>query len=271
MKAEFRKFLTVRSWWATAIFSALLAVGSAAAASFVTLGLAEELGSPEALLPGDGAVSLYDLSLQVPSSGIVLALFVLGVVATLQVASEFTTGTGLFTFSYAAGRLNILWAKLSVMLVVGLLLIITSYLASRWIAFAVLNSRGFGPGTGGGDLWRELTAVVLSAALIISLAVGMAAIVRSVTVSILVMAVLMFIAPGVLSAFSSNDVAKTISRFVPGSLVDAAVDPLDFDWAWSMSDAGLSNGAALLCLLAWSCLALSGGVLCFWRVDFRRV
>lgn len=263
-RAETTKQFTTSMWWVLALvlfayigFTAgVLAVVFAASASGNLPGDAPQI-------PADGmAAILYSSATSV---GYVFPLLI----GTLMVTAEFRHKTLTPTFLATPRRGRVLWAKLVVGTVLGVLFGVIGVIASVAPSAGFLAGFGLDTELGDPDIWAMVGRMILAYVLWVFIGIGVGALVRNQVGAIVgVLVFTQFLEPVARAAASFVDGVTTVTQYLPGAASDALVGASVFAVTPGMGGTdGLEWWAGGLVLLGYAVVFLVLGQLTSWRRD----
>ncbi|MFE1665222.1 ABC transporter permease [Microbacterium sp. P02] len=262
-RAESTKQFSTSMWWILAIVLFVYVAFTASALGFVLSASATgALGGegPQAPIEGISA-TLYSTAASV---GYVFPLLI----GTLMVTAEFRHKTLTPTFLATPQRTTVLWAKILVGVVLGVLYAVIGIVASVAPAAGFLAGYGLDTDLSSSDTWALLGRMVLAFVLWVLVGIGVGALVRNQVGAIVgVLVFTQFIEPIGRVAASFVDGLADITRLLPGAASDALVGASIFGGTTVSGDDGLSWWGGGLVLLAYAVVLLVLGALISWRRD----
>lgn len=264
-RAETTKQFTTSLWWILAIVL-LVYIGFTAG----SLGFVFALSSTGAL-PGDAPV--------IPEAGLAPVLYSsatsLGyvfplLVGTLMVTTEFRHKTLTPTFLATPRRGRVLFAKLGVGVLFGLLFGVVGLIASVGTSAAILAGFGVDTELSSSDTWALIGRMLLAYVLWVLVGIGVGALVRNQVGAIVgVLVFTQFLEPIGRLAAAFVDGLSEVTKFLPGAAGDALVGASIY--AVGMPGGGspelLEWWAGGLVLLGYAVLFVVLGHLFTWRRD----
>ncbi|GAA1956661.1 ABC transporter permease [Microbacterium deminutum] len=265
-RSETTKQFTTSIWWVLAIVLAAYVAFTAAVLGFVFT------ASASGALPGAN-------SPQLPTAGLAPVLYSVAtavgyvfplLIGTLMVTAEFRHKTLTPTFLATPRRGLVLWAKLFVGVVFGVLFGVVG------VIFAVAPSAGFLAGygidteLGSSDSWALFGRMILAFVLWVLIGIGVGALVRNQVGAIVgVLVFTQFIEPVGRAVAAFVDQLSGVIRFLPGAASDALVGSSVFNAVPATASAAepLQWWAGGLVLLGYAVLFVVLGHLVSWRRD----
>ena len=266
-RSETTKQFTTSIWWVLAIVLAAYVGFTAAVLGFVfTASATGALPGNAPQLPEEGLpATLYSTATAV---GYVFPLLI----GTLMVTTEFRHKTLTPTFLATPKRGRVLWAKLLVGVVMGVLFGIVGLISSVAPAAGFLAAYGIDTQLGSLDTWALFGRMLLAFVLWVLIGVGVGALVRNQVGAIVgVLVFTQFLEPVGRAAAAFVEGLSNVTRFLPGAASDALVGASVFD----MGIATTASGAAEplewwvggLVLLGYAVVLVVLGHLLSWRRD----
>lgn len=264
-RSEYTKQFSTAMWWILAIvlvvYVGLTATGLAFVASASATGALTTNNGAQ--FPTDHLASLlYSLPASV---GYVFPLLI----GTLMVTAEFRHQTLTPTFLATPRRGLVLWAKIAVGILLGVVYAVLGIISAVGPAALFLSGYGLDTEFTSSDTWALLGRIVLSFVLWVLIGIGVGALVRNqVAAIVIVLAFTQFIEPlGRLAAAFVNNLDK-VTQFLPGAASDALVGSSIFSVAGqSASAAHLEWWAGGLVLLGYAVVFVVLGHVTSWRRD----
>jgi ABC-2 type transport system permease protein len=249
VRSEWIKFWSLRSTTITLIAAVVVFVGIGLLAASISTG-GGEIGGPGDGPGGGGPVSAVDISL----AGVTFGQLVLGTLGVLFMATEYTTGMIRSSLAAVPTRLPVLWAKAAVFAVVAFALTLVSAFVAFLGGQAIIGDGGASLGDPG--VLRAIvgSAVYLTGAGLLGLALG--ALLRSTAAAISTFFGVMFLLQGITALLLPDSWQSTIGPYLP-SAAGAAVS------AVSQSPDALNPGAGLAVFLGYIVLV---GAAAAWRL-----
>jgi ABC-2 type transport system permease protein len=205
IRAEWRKFRTVRSTYWSLLALTVLGIGLSA---LISAAASNHYANAS---PSDKAQ--WDPT-SISQAGFALAQLALGVLGVLIMSSEFSTGSIQTTLAAVPRRTPVLAAKA---IVFGLVALVVGEVLA-FIAFFVGQSiiKGNAPYVtiGDHDVLRAVVGSGLYAAVLGILALSIATIVRNTAFGIVILVLLLYVLPGVSAALPAN-IEHTVEKFWP--------------------------------------------------------
>ncbi|MEV7092208.1 ABC transporter permease subunit [Amycolatopsis sp. NPDC051045] len=264
IKAEFRKTLSLNTWWVLLIPLALVAFWLTFAWGSLTNDFADFLGSKDArqvsemvgLDPNKIPVGLLALAHGVNIAQLVPALF--GVFA---LAGEYRSKTITTTFLTAPNRISALTAKMLTYATWGAIYGVVSFGVS---AVAVMASVDSGRWPSAGQWLAALGGTVLAAVLVTLFGIGFGAVLRSVPLAVVLLVVWFLILENVLViAFWAWGDVRILGGILPNGTANGIVGGIAADaFGFNSLDlpSSVDSGSQLLLQLT----ASAPGVLSWW-------
>ncbi|MCS5495670.1 ABC transporter permease [Cnuibacter physcomitrellae] len=257
VRAEVTKITSTRIWWVLAIimvgYVGLVAAGG---------GLLITAVAREAPL---GDVSLPRLVYSFASSiGYVFPVLF----GALAVTAEFRHKTLTPAFLVTPRRATVLWAKLTVLVVMGAVFGVLALIAAVGPGALTLSFGDSGTGLDQPETWLMFARILLAMALWAAIGAGLGVLVPSqVAAIVIVLAFTQFVEPILRAATSLADWASAIGRFLPGAASDALVGTSFFSITQSGGGEQLPWWGGALVLLAIAAVATAAGYFTSWRRD----
>jgi ABC-2 type transport system permease protein len=265
-RSETTKLFTTSGWWIIAIVLVGYLGVVAAALGFVigasSAGLLTGTRGPGGQLPTDGiAPALYPLA---SSIGYVFPLLL----GTLIVTTEFRHKTLTPTFLATPRRGAVLWAKIVVGILIGLLYAVLALISTVGPVAGILAGFGIDTGLGSGDTWAMFGRLLLSFALWALIGVGVGALLRNQVAAIVVVLVFtQFVGPILQVAGSFVDGLSTVTRYLPGAASDALVGSGLLSFSGTPTGDPMEWWVGGLVLAAYAGVFLLAGHIFSWRRD----
>lgn len=262
IKAEFRKTLSLNTWWVLLIPLALVAFWLTFAWGKLTNDFADFLGSDDArqvtelvgLDPAKVPVGLLALAHGVNIAQLVPALF--GVFA---LAGEYRSKTITTTFLTAPNRISALTAKMLTYVAWGAIYGVVSYGVS---AIAVMASVDSGRWPSGGQWLAALGGTVLAAVLVTLFGIGFGAVLRNVPLAVVLLLVWFLIVENVLviAFWGQTDI---LGGILPNGTANGIVGGIAAD-AFGFNSLNLPSSVDSGAQLVLQLTAGAPGVLSWW-------
>ncbi|MEU1971499.1 ABC transporter permease [Microbacterium sp. NPDC019599] len=265
-RSETTKQFSTSAWWVLAIVLFVYIGFTAAVLGFVfSAASTGALGSEAPQLPSEGlAETLYSTATSV---GYVFPLLI----GTLMVTAEFRHSTLTPTFLATPRRGNVLWAKLAVAVLLGLLYGLVGVIASVAPSAAFLAGYGLSTEFDTVETWALFGRMLIAYVLWVLVGVGVGALVRNQVGAIVgVLVFTQFLEPVARAAASFVDWLTEFTKYLPGAASDALVGA-------SVFTAGVPQGATAsdplewwaggLVLLGYAAVFIVLGYLFSWRRD----
>jgi len=256
-RSEITKQFTTAGWWILGVVLVGYVAFTAAALAFTLGGTATGL-----IGGGDGlpqlreglAGLLYSLA---SSVGYVFPLLI----GTLIVTVEFRHKTLTPTFLATPRRGTVMWAKILVGILLGVLYAAAAIIATVGTAAGVLAGLGLDTELGASDTWALLGRIVIAFALWTLVGVGVGTLVRNqVAAIVIVLAFTQFVEPIARLAGQFVNGLSNVTNYLPGAASDALVGASVF----SIGGGGGTSAAASMPLEWWA----GGLVLAAYAVVF---
>jgi ABC-2 type transport system permease protein len=267
-RSEVTKQFTTAGWWILAIvlvaYVGLTAAGLASAFAASATGLGD--GSTSA--PPVESTLIPHLVYSLASSvGYVFPLLI----GTLMVTTEFRHRTLTPTFLATSRRGVVLWAKVVVGVLMGVLFAVLALIASVGPGAAVLAGFGLDTTLSAADTWAMLGRIVISLVLWTLVGIGVGTLVRNqVAAIVIVLAFTQFVEPIARVAANFVDGLSNVTKYLPGAASDALVGSSIFSTMSSQAGAGgtpLEWWVGGLVLAAYALVLIVLGQLVSWRRD----
>ena len=264
IKAEFRKTLSLNTWWVLLIPLALVAFGLTFAWGSLTNNFADFLGSGDAkqvsesigLDPDKIPVGLLALAHGVNIAQLVPALF--GVFA---LAGEYRSKTITTTFLTAPNRISALTAKMLTYAAWGAIYGVVSFAVSAGAVMASVDS-GRWPSTG--QWLAAFGGTVLAAVLVTLFGIGFGAVLRSVPLAVVLLLVWFLIVENVLViAFWGWADVRILGGILPNGTANGIVGGIAAD-AFGFNSLALPASVGSGSQLVLQFTAGAPGVLSWW-------
>ncbi|GGC79116.1 ABC transporter permease [Tersicoccus solisilvae] len=242
LSAETIKFFGLRSTWVLLIVTVVLMVGFAALSAWAIASFTQDSQSGGANGPGGpggpGAGGATDFVHTVPSSGLSLAILVLGAMGAMFVAGEIGNRSILATMTAVPARWPVLVAKAIVLTVVSWVTITVCELLGYLVAQPLLAPADLDFAF---DATRVPQIIFLSglyAAAIAVMGLGLGALIRNTAAAIVVLVAILLVFP-ILVAIFQQDWVQWVSAFLPSTAHDVALNPtaegkLDAAGSWAV-------------------------------------
>jgi ABC-2 type transport system permease protein len=198
IKAEFRKTLTLKTWWVLLIPLVVLAFGFSFVWGRISNDLASALGSGETAViadrlgidPNSWPVGLLSIAHGVNVAQIIPALF-----GVLALAGEYRNKTITTTFLTAPNRLSALSAKMITYVVWGVIYGLVSFGVSALATIATVDSARLPDGA---QWLAALGGTILASVLVMLFGIGFGAVLNKVTLAVVLLLVYFLIIENVL-------------------------------------------------------------------------
>ncbi|HEX6684289.1 MAG TPA: hypothetical protein VF062_15905 [Candidatus Limnocylindrales bacterium] len=216
VKSEWIKFWSLRSTWITLLAAVVVFAGIGLLASSIGGDGAAASGPPGPGGPGGGqATDPTSLSL----AGSMFAQLILGTLGVLLIATEYSTGMIRSTLAGVPKRLPVLWAKLLVFVSVVFTVAVAASFATFLAGQAILGADGVSISDTG--VLRAVlgTAVYLTGAGVLGLALG--ALLRSTAGAITTLFGGLFVLPGVSGLLLPDSWSDKVTPYLPSNAGNA--------------------------------------------------
>ncbi|GAA1858853.1 ABC transporter permease [Microbacterium koreense] len=265
IRSESTKLFTTSMWWLLALILALYVAFTASVLGFVFAGAATGSlgGSGTPGMTEDGlAMTLYSTATSV---GYVFPLLI----GTLLVTAEFRHKTLSPTFLATPRRNTVLWAKLAVGVVVGVLYGIVGIVASVGPGAGFLAGFGLDTELTEPETWAMLGRVLLAFVLWVAIGAGVGALVRNQVAAIVgVLVFTQFLEPIGRTAAAFVDGLSTVTQYLPGAASDVLVGASVFGDALTDENALPWWGGGLV-LVGYAVVLVLLGAITSWRRDIN--
>jgi ABC-type transport system involved in multi-copper enzyme maturation permease subunit len=252
MDSEFAKIRSVRSTWWTLLISLVVSVGI----SFLIAALTS--ANWNSLTPADRAS--MDMSAVV--SGVYFGVLVTGVLGTLVVSTEYSTGMMRTALSAFPRRGTLFAAKAVVLAVVVLLLGLVIAFASYGLAEPFYSRHGVDLSLSRAANVRALLAVPVYLTLVALMGLSLGFLLRHTAAAISSLVGLMFVIP-IITNFLPGSAGKNINKIMPSNAGSAMMTTHQA----VNGTPHLSALAGFLTLLIWTAVLLVPAVLLFRKRD----
>jgi ABC-2 type transport system permease protein len=264
-RSEATKQFTTSMWWILAIVMFAYIGFTAAVLGFVFAAAASgSLPGNAPAIPADGLpATLYSTATAV---GYVFPLLI----GTLMVTTEFRHKTLTPTFLATPKRGLVLWGKIVVGMLLGLVFGVVGVVSSVVPSAAFLAGYGFETDLGSSDTWALLGRMIIAFVIWVLVGIGVGALVRNQVGAIVgVLVFTQFLEPVGRTAAGFVEGLSDITRFLPGAASDALVGASLFTTATPgmPSEDPLAWWIGGLVLLAYAVVFLVLGHLLSWRRD----
>jgi ABC-2 type transport system permease protein len=264
-RSETVKLFSTASWWILALVLIVYVGSTAAGMGFILA--ASATGS----LPGG------DTAPQVPPEGLPALLYSLGasfgyvfplLVGTLMVTGEFRHQTLTPTFLAIPRRGLVLWAKLVVGGLIGLMFGALAVVSTVGPAAAFLAGFGLDTGLESSDTWALIGRTLITFALWAMVGIGVGTLVRNQVVAIvIVLAFTQFVEPLLRLAAGFVDGLEAAGQYLPGAASDALVGASIYSAMGGSGGAQLEWWGGGLVLLGYALVLLLIGHIVSWSRD----
>ncbi|HEY8720095.1 ABC transporter permease subunit [Pengzhenrongella sp.] len=251
--SEWVKFASLRSSWITILAALAVIIG------FGALAAAVASGDVQSARPGGdpGMAGLDPTSLSL--AGAQLAQIIVGILGVLAVSGEYSSGMIRATLAAVPRRLPVLWGKVVVIGVVGLVVAVPAAFGAFFLGQSILGA-GANAALSDDGVLREVlgTGVYLAAIGLLGLALG--ALLRHAAGAIGALFVLLLLAPNLLGLLLPDSWEPHVLPYLPsnaGSSFTSLVPP----------DGMLSAGTGAAVLAAWLVVLLGAAAVLLKRRD----
>ncbi|GAA4025104.1 hypothetical protein GCM10023063_01750 [Arthrobacter methylotrophus] len=210
LNSEFIKFRTLRS---TLI---LLACTAAVMLPLAAL-RADSMGTIVGEYGDSPGFNVAEYIAGVPTSGVVVAVLILGSLGVMLMSSEFTTGMARSTFAAVPKRIPAFWAKLVVVMAAGFLLTAVTAWFAGLISIPILEDNKFALDLGSPTSVRFLLVNSIYVASVGAIGASIGAILRNSAGGIMSLFGLVFLAPSLLGLFP-GDLAEA-AKYLPSKTI----------------------------------------------------
>ncbi|WP_438354445.1 ABC transporter permease [Microbacterium sp. CJ88] len=265
-RAESTKLFSTSIWWILAIVLAVYVAFTSSALGFVLS--ASATGALGGRGPQPDAAGLPAMLYSTATAvGYVFPLLI----GTLLVTAEFRHKTLTPTFLATPRRARVLWGKVAVGVVIGVIYAVIGIAASVGPAAGFLVGYGLDTGFGASDTWALIGRMVIAFVLWVLVGIGVGALVRNQVGAIVgVLVFTQFIEPIGRVAGTFVQGLSDVTRFLPGAAGDALVGSSIFSGATGATTSGtLEWWAGGLVLLGYAVVLLVLGSLVSWRRDIN--
>jgi ABC-type transport system involved in multi-copper enzyme maturation permease subunit len=252
MDSEYAKIRSVRSTWWTLLISLVVSVGISFLIAAVTS------ANWNSLTPADRAS--MDMSAVV--SGVYFGVLVTGVLGTLVVATEYSTGMMRTALTAFPRRGTLFAAKAVVLAVMVLLLGLVIAFASYGLAEPFYSRHGVDLSLSRAANLRALLAVPVYLALVALMGLALGFLLRHTAAAISTLVGLMFVIP-IITNFLPGTLGKDINKLVPSNAGSAMMTTHQA----VNGTPHLSPLAGFITMLVWAAVLLVPAVLLFRRRD----
>jgi ABC-type transport system involved in multi-copper enzyme maturation permease subunit len=264
-RSETTKQFTTAMWWIVAIVLLAYIGFTASVLGFVFS------ASATGALPGDAP--------QMPDEGLAAVLYSTAtavgyvfplLIGTLMITSEFRHKTLTPTFLATPRRATVLWAKLAVGILLGVLYGVVGVIAAVGPSAAFLAGYGVDTELSSSDTWAMFGRMLLAYVLWVFIGIGVGALVRNQVGAIVgVLVFTQFLEPVARAAASFVDGLDDATKFLPGAASDALVGASIFAIGATQAVGGdpLEWWGGGVVLLAYAGVLVVLGYLVSWRRD----
>lgn len=264
-RSEVTKQFTTAMWWILAVILFAYVGFTAAVLGFVFAASATGAlpgGAPQ--MPSEGLPPL--LYSTATSVGYVFPLLI----GTLMVTSEFRHATLTPTFLATPRRGRVLWAKIAVGVVLGLLYGVIGVVSAVAPSAAFLAGYGLETEFTSSDTWAMMLRMLLAYVLWVFVGIGVGALVRNQVGAIVgVIVFTQFLEPVARAAAAFVEGLDEVTQYLPGAAGDALVGASVFAVAAApgATPAELEWWAGGLVLLGYATVFVVAGYFVSWRRD----
>lgn len=216
--SEFIKFRTLLSTLMLLGSTSLVLIGFGALSAWGTGSFAEAAGSN----PRAGAAFAEqgaELTLGVPTSGVIFAQLILGSLGVLLMSSEFTTGMARSTFAAVPRRTPAFAAKLVVVTVIAFVLTIASVYGAGLVALPILGSYNLDLDLGSSQSIRLILVNSLYVAAVAAIGTSLGTLIRNSAGGIMSLVGLFFVAPIAFELIPGEFFVEA-KKYLPGNTVE---------------------------------------------------
>jgi len=175
-------------------------------------GVAMTLSQAEAAAAANG-LNIYGI----PNAGLQIGILILGALAVLFIASEFSTGMIRSSMSAVPKRLPVFWAKAIVLVVVSYVVTLVASLLTFLVSIPILNNYGIGMNFGIDGVVHGIFTGGLYVAGVALMGLSLGTLLRNNAGGIIVLVVLFFVLPFAtqLLGLVPGDFWKYVNQYVP--------------------------------------------------------
>ncbi len=216
--SEFIKFRTLLSTLMLLGSTSLVLIGFGALSAWGTGSFAEAAG----VNPRAGAAFAEqgaELTLGVPTSGVIFAQLILGALGVLLMSSEFTTGMARSTFAAVPRRTPAFAAKLIVVTVTAFVLTVVSVAAAGLVALPILRSYNLDLDLGSSQSIKLILVNSLYVAAVAAIGMALGTLIRNSAGGIMSLVGLFFVAP-IAFQLIPGDFFVEARKYLPGNTVE---------------------------------------------------
>lgn len=230
LQAEVTKFFGLRSTWILLIVTAILMIGFAALSAWAIASFFQDetgsgaAGGPEGGPGGPGAMSNTDFVHSIPSSGLSLAILVLGAMGAMFVAGEFGNRSITATMMAVPKRWPVFLAKAIVLAVVSWVTITVCELVGYLISQPLLEPAHLDFALDARLVPQIVFLSGLYGAAVAVMGLGLGALIRNTAASIVILVAILLVLP-ILVAIFPQDWVQWIAAFLPSTAHDVALSP----------------------------------------------
>lgn len=262
-RSESTKLFTTSIWWLLGIvLVAYIAFTAAAVGLAFSLSASGSLGDDAPVLPSEGlAPTLYSTATSV---GYVFPLLL----GTLMVTGEFRHKTLTPTFLAIPRRGTVLWAKIVVGVLIGVIYAVAGIVAAVGPAAGILVANDLPTALDEPDTWALFGRMLIAYVLWVLVGIGVGALVRNQVGAIVgVLVFTQFLEPVGRAAAAFVTELNDVVKYLPGAASDALVGASLFTVGMPQAESALEWWVGGLVLLGYAAVALLLGHLVSWRRD----
>ncbi|OMH23299.1 hypothetical protein BKD30_13200 [Tersicoccus phoenicis] len=251
LAAETVKFFGLRSTWVLLVVTAVLMVGFAALSAWGIASFAQDGPSGGPGGPG-GPPGGSDFVHTVPSSGLSLAILVLGAMGAMAISGEFGNRSIAATMTAVPARWPVLIAKAIVLTVVTWVVITVCELLGYVVAQPLLRPAGLDFAFDARLVPQIMFLSGLYAAAIAVMGLGLGALIRNTAAAIVVLVAILLVFP-ILVAIFQQEWVQWVSAFLPSTAQSVTLDP-------TASPGKLDVGGSWAVIAGWPVVLLGAGI-----------
>ena len=211
VKGEWTKLRSVRSTAWTLLTLAVLTLGVAAIAGVAVSGSWTTMSTVERLSFDPTALSLR---------GMLFGQLVVGVLGILVMSAEYTTGTIRSTLMAVSSRTKVMFAKIAVMTVLGLVVSEVPSFGAFWLGQALLRSPAPHASLSQPGVLRAVAGGGLVLMVLGLVALGLATILRNTAGAITAYVGILLVLPIIVQALPSS-ISQPVTKYLPFHISDA--------------------------------------------------
>ncbi|PZR54275.1 ABC transporter permease [Xylanimonas oleitrophica] len=221
LRSEWIKLWSLRSTWWTVGATVVIMVGFAlmfAAIARLTM-QSPDIQQEMAQDPSVQVEGMFD-AVAVVTIGYSFAQLVVAVLGALAVTNEYSSGMVRATFAAVPQRIQVLTAKLAVLVVTTVALSVVGLALSWLVTMPILSSVDISLDLSDGETLRALGGTVLYLVAVVALALGVGTLLRHTAGAIFTLVALLFVLPMVFNILvSTSDIewVRTINKFLPST------------------------------------------------------